>query len=71
MKKIDRRRFLQLAGAAMLVGAAGSLTGCAGILPGGDGSTPLTSVTMIRANQRGSGATMSQRMHSGIVTFRV
>lgn len=29
MKKIDRRRFLQLAGAAMLVGAAGSLTGCA------------------------------------------
>lgn len=51
MKKIDRRRFLQLAGAAMLVGAAGSLDRLRGILPGGDGSTPLTSVTMIRANQ--------------------
>lgn len=51
MRKIDRRRFLQLAGAAMLVGAAGTLTGCGGIVPGGDGSTPLTSVTMIKANQ--------------------
>ena len=46
MRKIDRRSFLQLVGAAALVGAAGALTGC-----GGDGSRPLTSVTMIRANQ--------------------
>lgn len=52
MEKITRRNFLQIAGAAAFLGAAGTLTGCSdGTLPSPDGSTPLTSVKMIKANE--------------------
>ena len=48
MKKMERRKFLQVMGAAALVGAAGALTGC-GPVPGpeqnkGDGSVSLASM---------------------------
>lgn len=48
MKKMERRKFLQVMGAAALVGAAGALTGC-GPVPGpeqnkGDGSVSLASL---------------------------
>lgn len=51
MKKMERRKFLQVMGAAALVGAAGALTGCDenGPVPGpeqnkGDGSVSLASL---------------------------